>query len=158
MAPNIKQAGIDPSACTRRRRRCAGRQAAAPHWQLAATSAAAGRGGLQTPASGGARGAGLWRQHVLNSVCAAGAEELQGGKRQRSSAGWGARNQRGGSQKKFPETDEQDSACPLSEDGVRVHPNVECDGCGVHPIRGTRFQSKARPRTGAAAPTDARVL
>ena len=87
------------------------------------------------------------REHALSSAGAAGAEDVPDGKRQRSSDGWGTRIQRGGSQKKFPESDEKDGkdgARPLNQDGMRVHPNVECDGCGVQPIRGTRFQSKAR--------------
>lgn len=96
------------------------------------------------------RGAADWAgEHELNSVSAAGAKDVPDGKRQRSSDGWGTRIQRGGSQKKFPESDEQDGkngARPLSQNGMRVHPNVEYDGCGVHPIRGTRIQSKARPR------------
>ena len=96
----------------------------------------------------GLRGAADWaRKRELMRMGAAGAEDVPDGKRQRSSDGWGTRIQRGGSQKKFPESDEQDGkdrSRPLSQDGMRVHPNVECDGCGVHPIRGTRFQSKAR--------------
>ena len=96
----------------------------------------------------GLRGAADWaRERKLKRMGAAGAEDVPDGKRQRSSDGWGTRIQRGGSQKKFPESDEQDGkdrSRPLSQNGMRVHPNVECDGCGVHPIRGTRFQSKAR--------------
>jgi hypothetical protein len=102
------------------------------------------------------------RARVLQGPCGnvrapprAGTDDSRDLKRQKSRPA-DARCQRGGFEQSFPqEYARGNGAAGGAEAGpqggaAQVHSTVECDGCGVSPIRGTRFQSKARPAPACA--------
>ena len=97
----------------------------------------------------------------------AGTDDSRDLKRQKSRPA-DARCQRGGFEQSFPQEYARGNGAaggaeagaqggPVQGGPAQVHSTVECDGCGVSPIRGTRFQSKARPAPACAHAWSART-
>ncbi len=102
----------------------------------------------------------------------AGTDDSRDLKRQKSRPA-DARCQRGGFEQSFPQEYARGNGAaggaeagaqggpaqggPAQGGPAQVHSTVECDGCGASPIRGTRFQSKARPAPACAHAWSART-